>query len=84
MLSVCALQGFALLVRQQDRPGLIAGVSTILGRDDINISFMTVTRTGRGAEAIMAIGIDSRPKVAVLEEINKIQGVLESISLNEQ
>lgn len=40
-----ALQGYVLLVRQEDRPGIIAAVSTILGKADINISFMTVTRS---------------------------------------
>lgn len=36
------MQGYVLLVRQQDRPGIIAAVSAILGREDVNISFMTV------------------------------------------
>lgn len=31
-----------LLVRQQDKPGIIAAVSAILGRESVNISFMTV------------------------------------------
>ncbi len=33
-----------LLVRQQDKPGIIAAVSNILGRESVNISFMTVRR----------------------------------------
>lgn len=32
-----------LLVRQQDKPGIIAAVSAILGRESVNISFMTVS-----------------------------------------
>ena len=54
-----------LLIRQQDKPGLIASVSTILGREGINISFMTVARSGPGGDAFMAIGVDSRPRSAV-------------------
>ena len=46
---------------QTDRPGLIAAVGNILAQQNLNISFMTVTRTGRGQEAIMAIGIDEQP-----------------------
>ena len=30
-----------ILVRQKDQPGIIAGVSRILGEADVNISFMT-------------------------------------------
>ena len=31
-----------VLVRQNDQPGIIAGVSRILGEADVNISFMSV------------------------------------------
>ena len=34
-------QGSVILVRQKDQPGIIAGVSRILGEADVNISFMT-------------------------------------------
>ncbi len=36
-------------------------------RPQINISFMTVSRTSRNEEALMAIGIDSEPAPAILE-----------------
>ena len=36
------MQGSVILVRQKDQPGIIAGVSRILGEADVNISFMTV------------------------------------------
>ena len=36
-----------LLVLQQDQPGIVAGVSSMLAKDDVNISFMTVGRTGK-------------------------------------
>ena len=49
------------LCMQTDRPGLIAAVGNVLAKQNLNISFMTVTRTGRGQEAIMAIGIDEQP-----------------------
>jgi len=38
-------QGYVLLVRQEDKPGIIAAVSNILGRESVNISFMTVRPT---------------------------------------
>ena len=39
------MQGSVILVRQKDQPGIIAGVSRILGEADVNISFMTVCIT---------------------------------------
>lgn len=40
------LQGSVLLTRQVDQPGIVAGVSSLLAKDSVNISFMTVGRTG--------------------------------------
>ena len=40
---------------------MIASVGSVLAKSDCNISFMTVTRLGRGQDAIMALGIDSQP-----------------------
>lgn len=37
-----------------------------------------VCRTTKGEEAIMAIGVDSRPKSAIKAEIAAIDGVIES------
>jgi formyltetrahydrofolate hydrolase len=39
-------QGSVLLTRQVDQPGIVAGVSSLLAKDSVNISFMTVGRTG--------------------------------------
>ena len=49
------------LLLQTDQPGMIASVGSVLAKHDLNISFMTVTRMGRGQDAIMAIGIDTQP-----------------------
>lgn len=43
-----ALEGTVVLCRQQDRPGIIAAVSTLLAQDEINISFMSVARLEGG------------------------------------
>ena len=49
---------------QTDQPGMIASVGSVLAKHGLNISFMTVTRMGRGQDAIMALGIDSQPSQA--------------------
>lgn len=76
-------QGSVLLCRQVDQPGIVAGVSNLLAADNVNISFMTVGRTGRNNEAIMAIGIDSEPKPSTIEGVAKVKGVLEAVVFKE-
>ena len=71
------IDGIVLLTRQSDRPGIIAAVSSLLGTAGINISYMTVSRTGRGEDAIMAIGVDAAPPKDVLERIPGVDGVTE-------
>lgn len=56
-----AMQGSVLLCRQRDQPGIVGNVGMALAKSNINISFMTVCRTSRNEEAIMAIGIDDEP-----------------------
>jgi len=48
VLVVVCLQGSLLLIRQVDQPGIVAGVATALASQNINISFMSVGRTGAG------------------------------------
>lgn len=76
------LEGYVLLVSQVDKPGIIAAVSTILGKADINISYMTVTRTGR--DAMMAMGISHVIPESLTRQIAEIEGVKESQLFSDQ
>lgn len=79
-----ALEGEVLLVRQTDQPGIIAAVSSELAQQNINVSYMTVCRVGKGTEAIMAIGVDGQPTSQVIEAIAKVKGVQEVTSFSEK
>ena len=72
-----ALEGIVLLTRQTDQPGIIAAVSAVLGEAGINISFMTGSRTGRGRDAVMALGVDSQPDADLLAKITGLAGITE-------
>ncbi|MBI3969010.1 MAG: phosphoglycerate dehydrogenase [Chloroflexi bacterium] len=50
--------GYLLLTRHTDKPGVIGRVGTILGANDVNISFMQVGRLAPRGEALMILGID--------------------------
>ena len=77
------VDGIVLLTRQTDRPGIIAAVSALLGDAGINISYMTVSRTGKGADAIMAIGVDAAPAAGVLAAVAQVKGVQECTTFSE-
>lgn len=69
-----AMQGSVLLCRQRDQPGIVGNVGMALAKGNINISFMTVCRTSRNEEAIMAIGIDDEPDRQVSRPLTSLAG----------
>lgn len=75
--------GNILLTSHQDRPGIIGRVGTMLGQNDINISFMHVGRRGPRTESIMALGIDEVASKSILEQIETWEDInwLRSITL---
>lgn len=72
-----AAAGSVLLCRQKDQPGIVGAMGTLLAKGNVNISFMTVCRTSKAAEAIMAIGVDEEPDSEILGQINSIKGIQE-------
>jgi D-3-phosphoglycerate dehydrogenase len=45
--------------RYDDVPGVIGRVGTLFGQAGVNIANMTVSRTRRGGQALMALSIDT-------------------------
>lgn len=72
-----SVQGSVLLCRQRDQPGIVGHIGMLLAKGNVNINFMTVCRTAKNAEAIMAIGIDDEPSTEVLDGIKTINGIEE-------
>ncbi|MEU0095211.1 phosphoglycerate dehydrogenase [Kribbella sp. NPDC006257] len=54
----------------EDRPGIVGQVGGILGKSDINIAGMQVSRDRKGGKALVALSVDSSIPVAVLDEIS--------------
>jgi len=63
-------EGNILLTSHQDRPGIVGRVGTLLGKNDVNISFMHVGRRGPRTEAIMALGTDELVTGEILAQID--------------
>jgi D-3-phosphoglycerate dehydrogenase len=66
---------FLLAVDNEDRPGMIGRVGTLLGQFDINIRSMQVGRRGRRARALMLIAVDESPSEEQQEQIAAIDGI---------
>ncbi|KAK7389454.1 hypothetical protein VNO78_24515 [Psophocarpus tetragonolobus] len=76
-----SLEGNLILCRQVDQPGMIGLVGNILGQQNVNVSFMSVGRTSRRKQAIMAIGVDEEPNKEALHNIGAVPSIQEFVFL---
>ena len=55
------LGGRLLLLRNDDVPGMVGRVGTLLGDAGVNIANMTLSRSAAGGDAMMAFALDDDP-----------------------
>ena len=68
-------EGYVIVSRHLDKPGVIGRASTILGEANINIAGMQVGRIKPGEEAIMVLNVDSEVPPDVMEKIRAKVGI---------
>ena len=61
--------GVVLLLENHDVPGIVGKLGTILGRHEVNIASMSLSRTEQGGMALTILNLDSTPGEAVLDEL---------------
>ncbi|NBS04119.1 MAG: phosphoglycerate dehydrogenase [Verrucomicrobia bacterium] len=61
-------EGKLLLIENQDQPGIIGSLGTLLSKDRVNIANMALSRTG-GANALAVYQLDTAPGASTLAEI---------------
>ncbi|KAH9605702.1 hypothetical protein KSS87_015505 [Heliosperma pusillum] len=76
-----SLEGSIILCRQVDQPGMIGRVGSVLGEENVNVSFMSVGRLAPRTHALMAIGVDDQPSSVVLKKIGDIPAIEEFVFL---
>nr|ACG25573.1 D-3-phosphoglycerate dehydrogenase [Zea mays] len=76
-----SLEGSLILCRQVDQPGMIGSVGSVLGEENINVSFMSVGRIAPRKHAVMAIGVDEEPSKVTLRKIGEIPAIEEFVFL---
>jgi D-3-phosphoglycerate dehydrogenase len=64
-----------LVVHNDDSPGMIGRVATVLGNTDINISNMDVGQSPSGEAALMVIATETAVPAAVVEQVTRQPGV---------
>jgi D-3-phosphoglycerate dehydrogenase len=64
-----------LFLWNEDRPGMIGLVGTILGRHGVNIANMHVGRRDRGGTALMVLTLDGEAPEAAVREIERAEGI---------
>jgi D-3-phosphoglycerate dehydrogenase len=70
-----ALTPNMLFVRNDDKPGLIGGIGTILGKADINVANFHLGRVDGTDEAVALVSVDSVVGKDVLEQLKSLPSV---------
>jgi D-3-phosphoglycerate dehydrogenase len=74
-------QGHLLFVRNDDTPGVVGHIGSVLGSRSINIARMTVGRKPGSGRAVMLIEVDNEVPAEVLAEVEAIPGIREALAV---
>ena len=69
------LDGYLLVFRHRDVPGIIGAVGTIFGRHGVNIAQMAVGRATPGGEAVGVLNLDGEPSPDALAEVRQLPAI---------
>jgi D-3-phosphoglycerate dehydrogenase len=75
-------EGHMLVMNNNDKPGVIGNIGTLLGKNKINIARMHFGRETAGGRAISVVNIDSPVTVKILKEIKKLPNILDVKVIN--
>ncbi|HWD21111.1 MAG TPA: phosphoglycerate dehydrogenase [Verrucomicrobiae bacterium] len=64
-------EGVLFLMNNKDRPGMVGFVGALMGRHNVNIASMSLSRDAAGGLALTVLNLDSVPPAGLLEEIQK-------------
>jgi D-3-phosphoglycerate dehydrogenase len=72
-----------LIVRNDDRPGMIGAVGTALGVAGLNIVNMAIGQSPHGDTALMALSTTEEVPAEVLSQLRDIAGILDVASVSQ-
>jgi D-3-phosphoglycerate dehydrogenase len=62
-------EGVLLVLNNQDKPGMVGHLGTLLARHKVNIASMSLSRDTAGGQALTVLNLDSVPPTAVVDEL---------------
>jgi D-3-phosphoglycerate dehydrogenase len=68
-------EGYLLVCENEDRPGMIGAIGTLVGDFNVNISFMNVGRHERRGTALMVLALDEALTGEQLKKVKEISGI---------
>lgn len=76
--------GHMLVARNEDRPGVIGFIGTVLGDNELNIAGMFNSRTSIGGEALTVYNLDDPVPPAIIAELEDDERIIDAtyITLN--
>ncbi|HTG43714.1 MAG TPA: phosphoglycerate dehydrogenase [Verrucomicrobiae bacterium] len=63
--------GVLFLMTNKDRPGIVGYIGTLMGKYNVNIASMSLSRDVAGGQALTVLNLDSVPPQSVLDELQK-------------
>jgi D-3-phosphoglycerate dehydrogenase len=63
-----------IFLRYMDKPGVIGNMGSALGKANVNIAGMQVSRRAIGGMALMALTVDDSVSDVILEEVKTTTG----------
>ena len=69
------LDGHMLYVVNDDKPGFIGRIGTLLGNHGINIGTFNLGRRSAGGEAVLLLSLDDALTPDVIAEVEKVEDV---------
>lgn len=68
-------EGVLCLVTNNDRPGLVGSLGTLLGSHGINIANMSLNRDAAGGKALTVLHLDSVPNAELTKQIGELENI---------
>jgi D-3-phosphoglycerate dehydrogenase len=72
-------EGTLLICRNYDRPGAVGRIGTVLGDAGVNINNMQLSRVDQDGSAMFALSLDQLPGEPVLNVLNNLSDVIQSL-----
>jgi D-3-phosphoglycerate dehydrogenase len=69
-------EGYMLILSNDDRPGVIGAIGTVLGDAGINIALMNFGRDKPGGRAIAVVNVDQKVSDEVLDALRRVPNIL--------